>query len=393
MKLYGRIKGIYHVCDYKKSIPQKLEGATSYYVRGTNPTTGKPKNFPVGPDFETAKSELFRMMENGEPTEPKTTAAPGARVTLKAAAETYLENCIKKGRGEETMGLYRNAVNSFLEHCGVTYVDEISKSVVVNGNTTIISQPLLDYLGWLRKQPIPKRKNGNPDRTIANKVERVKSFLKSVGHSRLLEKLPFRKKIIIAHTEDELTFLYTKAKGNPEITFLLDFFIGTMARDCEGYGKFGHPQLSGTTLTLYGKQHKNRTVEISPKLAAAIRARREQTGSECLFLSRRDRKPNKHLLRDFQNWAEKKALAKFHTELHKLRKTGASRRYLEDRPLMTLMGELGHTSLAVTQTYLADVNKPKVSARQVANADFVLETPKPKKIKRDRKVVELRKAS
>jgi hypothetical protein len=39
--------------------------------------------------------------------------------------------------------------------------------------------------------------------------------------------------------------------------------IGSMARDHEAYGKYGHPDLTGTTLTLYGKQKKTRTVEIS----------------------------------------------------------------------------------------------------------------------------------
>lgn len=54
----------------------------------------------------------------------------------------------------------------------------------------------------------------------------------------------------------------------------------------------------------------------------------------------------------------KKARAQFHAELHKLCKTGASRRYLAGVPLPTLMLELGHESLAVTQDYLADVRKP-----------------------------------
>jgi integrase len=74
----------------------------------------------------------------------------------------------------------------------------------------------------------------------------------------------------------------------------------------------------------------------------------------------------------------KKAGAKFHTELHKLRKTGASRRYLANVPLPTLMLELGHESLAVTQDYLADVRKPGEAKKAVTDADFV---PKPKLVK------------
>jgi integrase len=73
-----------------------------------------------------------------------------------------------------------------------------------------------------------------------------------------------------------------------------------------------------------------------------------------------------------------KAGAKFHTELHKLRKTGASRRYLAGVPLPTLMLELGHESLAVTQNYLADVRRPGEAKKAVSDADFV---PKPKVVK------------
>jgi len=159
-------------------------------------------------------------------------------------------------------------------------------------------------------------------------------------------------------------------------TFLLDFFIGSMARDHEAYGKYGDPDLTGTTLTLYGKHHKTRTVEITQRLADAIRERRKRSNSKRLFVNRKG-KPDKHLLRKLQNLA-KKAGAKFHTELHKLRKTGASRRYLANVPLPTLMLELGHESLAVTQDYLADVRKPGEAKKAVTDADFI---PKPKVVK------------
>ena len=143
-----------------------------------------------------------------------------------------------------------------------------------------------------------------------------------------------------------------------------------MARDHEAHGKYGDPGLTGTTLTLYGKHHKTRTVEITERLAIGIRNRRNRNNSTRLFVNRND-KPDKHLLRKLQDLA-KRAEANFHTELHKLRKTGASRRYLANVPLPTLMLELGHESLAVTQDYLADVRKPGEAKKAVADADFVL---------------------
>ena len=91
----------------------------------------------------------------------------------------------------------------------------------------------------------------------------------------------------------------------------------------------------------------------------------------------RNGNPDKNLLRKLQHIA-KKAGAAFHTELHKLRKTGASRRYLANVPLPTLMLELGHESLAVTQDYLADVREPGEAKKAVSDADFI---PKPKVVK------------
>jgi integrase len=66
-----------------------------------------------------------------------------------------------------------------------------------------------------------------------------------------------------------------------------------------------------------------------------------------------------------------KRAGELHTELHKLRKTGTSRRYLAGVPLKTLMQELGHESLATTQKYLSDVRKPGEAKKAVADADFI----------------------
>jgi len=259
------------------------------------------------------------------------------------SCEKYFANCEARGLDSETIRRYRAAVDPFVEHCGVTYVDAGRDN----------KQVLLNYMGWLRKQPVPKRKHRNPERTLANKVGDVRIFLKEFGITKLLKKNEepkYHKKKVVAHPDDELDVLYGVADADK--TFLLDFFIVSMARDHEAYGKYGDPDLTGTTLTLYGKHHKTRTVEISQRLADVIRERRKHGNSKGLFVNRNG-KPDKHLLRTLQNIA-KKAEAKFHTELHKLRKTGASRRYLAGVPLPTL-----EAKKAVTDADF--IPKPKVA--------------------------------
>jgi hypothetical protein len=216
-------------------------------------------------------------------------------------------------------------------------------------------------MGWLRKQPVPTRKHGNPERTYANKVGHVAIFLKAFGASRLLKKSEYpqyEEKMVSAHTDDELGVLYGHA--NAEDIFLLDFFIGTMARDHEGY-RCRFRDLTGTTLTVYGKHHKTRTVEVSQRLADTIndRRKRKKADHDDLLFANRNGKPDQHLLRRLQRIA-KRAGAKFHTELHKLRKTGASRRYLAGVPLPSLMLELGHESLG----HHAEVSRRRTQARR-----------------------------
>ena len=181
---------------------------------------------------------------------------------------------------------------------------------------------LLNYTGWLRKQPVPKRKHSSPERTLANRVGDMRVFLKEFGITKLLKKNEepkYHEKKVVAHPDDELDVLYGAADAVE--TFLLDFFIGSMARDHEAYGKYGHADLTGTTLTLYGKHHKTRTVEITQRLGDAIRELRKSSNFKALFVNRKGN-PDKHLLRRLQSLA-KKAGAKFHTELHCARRAQA----------------------------------------------------------------------
>jgi len=111
-------------------------------------------------------------------------------------------------------------------------------------------QDMLDFMGWMRKQPLPKRRHSNPNRTYNNKVSYVAIFLKEFGVSRMLKKKEypqFHKKKVVAHPENELSVLYGHA--NEKERFLLDFFIGSMVRDHEAYACC-YSDLTGTTLTI-----------------------------------------------------------------------------------------------------------------------------------------------
>jgi hypothetical protein len=101
----------------------------------------------------------------------KNTGAPlvAGRITLAAVAEKYFANGEARGLDAKTIRKYRFAVDLFVHRCGVTYFDECRDNKEV----------LLDYMGWLRKQPVAVRKpsdgcsSNNPKRTLANRLSDV----------------------------------------------------------------------------------------------------------------------------------------------------------------------------------------------------------------------------
>ena len=105
-----------------------------------------------------ALDEFKRL--SGKASAQSALVLPDSAGRITAAAEKYFANFEARGLDPETIRKYRAAVDPFVEHCGVTYVDECWDN----------KQVLLNYMGWLRKQPAPKRKHSNPERTLANKV-------------------------------------------------------------------------------------------------------------------------------------------------------------------------------------------------------------------------------
>lgn len=327
-----------------------------------------PEDDPARKDLNEAlhrKGEREHELRIGvaAPLIPQRTAAQQCKTPVADAVQKYFDNLAAMGKDEKSIRTYRYAVNGFVRSYKKSYIEDYER------------QDLIDYMGWLRKQPRKERKHANPDRTYFNKVSHVAIFLKACGVRpglKASEYPRYHEKKVVAHTDEELSLLYSAADA--EETFLLDFFIGSMARDHEAYG-CRYSDLTGTTLTLYGKQNKTRTVEISQRLALAIRERGEaamKNGDPELLFPNGNGRPNTHLLDELQGLAERVG-AKFHTELHKLRKTGASRRYRAGELLTSLMRELGHDDLSTTQQYLSDVN-PEATKQAVAAADFIPST-------------------
>jgi integrase len=220
-----------------------------------------PEDDPARKDLNEAlhrKGEREHELRIGvaAPLVPLRTAAQPGKTPVADAVQKYFNNLAAMGKDPKTIRTYRAAVDGFVVSYKKPYIEDYER------------QDVIDYMGWLRKQPRKERKHANPDRTYFNKVSHVAIFLKACGVRpglKASEDPRYHEKQVVAHTDEELAVLYREAYEDER--FLLDFFIGTMLRDHEAQ-MARYSDFTGTTLTVHGKQHKTRTVEISQRLAA-----------------------------------------------------------------------------------------------------------------------------
>jgi hypothetical protein len=120
--------------------------------------------------------EEFKRLRGTAPMQKTTVEPISGKTPLTVAAERYFSNLEARGVDPKSIRTYRAGVDPFVENCDRTYVEDVTK------------QDMINFMGWLRKQPLTERRNSNPDRTYANKVGYVAIFLKAFGVSRLLKK-------------------------------------------------------------------------------------------------------------------------------------------------------------------------------------------------------------
>lgn len=359
-KLYGRIylgdgkSKMVPVQFSKNHKPIPVANAFGYYLQFTEggrqrqvscDTTDAQVAFAA---MRRKEAELLTAPPPGvTPITSLHVVSPAGKTLLADAVTKYFKNLVNRGVDERSIKVYRAAILPFIANCTKPYVEQIDK------------QDLLDHMGWLREQPVRKRKHGNPERTYSNKIGHLAIFLKAFGVSRLLIKSEYpqyEEKTVSAHTDEELQYLYSHADADQ--TFLLDFGLGTGFRDGEmAHAEYG--DLLGNVLEVKRKPHLNwkpkkhhcRKVTIPQSLVTAIRLRQQRGGT--LIFPNRKGKPDQHLLRSLQALVGDAA---FHTECHKLRKSWATRLAVAGIPLHKLQMMLGHKSLVTTQRYLADVD-------------------------------------
>jgi hypothetical protein len=209
-----------------------------YYVR-FGADGGKQQYALVGKDPYVALDKLEekkRWLRDRErqvvPQTPVNSKPETSKLSIDDAVERYFKNLHSQGKDQKTIRAYKVAVEEFRKSCSKKFLSEIDR------------QDLIDFMGWLRKQP-PKlrkdgtprkpRRSGDPNRTYFNKVNNVVIFLSAHGINRLLKKSEYPKfaeKPVVYYEAEQVKALYAAAK-NDEERFTLNYFLKSGVRDGE----------------------------------------------------------------------------------------------------------------------------------------------------------------
>jgi integrase len=308
-----------------------------------------------------------------KPEQPKA-AKDGFRIDDEIGV--YLCNAAKLA--PKTYEAYTLTLNLFQQCCKKTYVHQITK------------QDLQAFDSFLIEQ-------GNEDRTRANRIQHVVTFLRNKEGRRLgfpITDVSIRIKYVEAppeaYTRQELEDLFRVSSEDEK--FCWRFFLGTGFRESEAsVAEYTDVNPETKTIRVDEKPYldfkpkdcEKRSVPISDDLIARLKARK----NGCSLIFGKDGKPDGHLLRRLKTVAWKNGLncgkCKGTVDgkevscadapvcekwiLHRFRKNFATDRHQAGASARQIQKWLGHSSLETTLRYLAVGDDTTDAVRTIVN--------------------------
>jgi integrase len=366
-----------------KDIKDLAEGEGNYYLSYYE--GGKRRMPPVGRFADAAKQALAkkrRGLENrnlGLPVLPE--PEPRAEDSLAAAMGKFLGQQ-QAMVGNDGYGSARNSILAYTrrlelykEFCALEDITTTEKLKDVGH--------LWDYVAWLRQQRKhtgkgkERQRKGErfSDRYVHNIVSTLGTFAMSldidVVCKKVVKKLGYAKKEIIAYSGPELNFMW--AAMTPDEELLYKFFLWSMGRDQEvATREVRDLDFVNNTVHICPKRNRqfrlkskrnrrgrvgDRYVPLHPELMARLHEYIERMwkNEDDLLFPAANGGVEQHFLRRLEGIVKRASLRFQHkVELHRFRKTGATLHYNGGKgvPLATLSEWLGHSSLQQTEEYL-----------------------------------------
>jgi len=363
-----------------------------YYLRYA--VGGKPKWEAVGNDAYVAldrlterQDQLRKWVREG-PILELVSEVPAARVTVESAISMYLTTgkAAEKDWRKHTLQCYTLALKLFRESCKKTFLEEID------------GDDLRQFKIFLRSQKTSIGKNIDP-RTVWNHFNNVVGFLNSYGRKELIpqnEWPKYEEKEVVSYDPEKLERLLKFA--DVDETDVIEFFLGVGFRNGEGTHIEWHDiDLRNKEVHVYSKRERfdwqvkdseQRIIGISDRLAERLNARHKRHPGDGLVFANSRGNPDKHLLRVIKRVAfraglncgqcmgtyeRKRVSCSTHPVcrkwvVHTFRKTWATFQARIGTPVPTIKDDLGHSSLATTQKYLASEERRSPTRRQQINA-------------------------
>lgn len=288
------------------------------------------------------------------------------RQTLARTASAYIRDAQQRGAMEaaDQARLVNEEFRKLLNR--KTYVDEITRDDIFRFHTAL-------------------RKRGCSDRTVANKHQRLTSWLRFAGIDKtILPPVPkYEETLPTIYTSDEISTLLAEAAPYMKMTILLALKCGLRDQELM-HLEFSDLNLADKTLRVQGKPrwnfkvktHEQRHVPIPNDVLDELKAWKEKRTGQSLILGTKNGNPNTKLLFALKTLARRAKMNCGRCEgckskrrecesftLHKFRRSYITTLLRNGIDLRTVQAYAGHKDIASTMRYLRPASAKEAQSK------------------------------
>jgi len=288
-----------------------------------------------------------------------------SRKTVQSTAAAYIKDAERRG-AMEAAAQARNVSDEFLRVVRKVFVDELTRDDVFRFHEVL-------------------RKRRCSDRTVANKHQRLTSWLRFAGVDRaILPPVPkYEMKLPTTYDRDQISTLLANADAAKRIMILLGLKLGLRDQELQ-HAEFGDVHWADKTFRVQGKPKWNfrpksweqRDIPIPDDLLTELKAWKNGRSDRVLILGTATGRPNGKLLLALKTLARNSKLNCGHCAgcngknrecqeytLHRFRRTYITTLLRNGIDLRTVQAYAGHKDIASTMRYLRPASAKEAQSK------------------------------